>query len=117
MDALVVEMNHTTERNIALIEERIVRLNKLLKDADNRIVVLQRQQRPLSGTDAYDALGRTPRPSGPKQEQAEHTVKERVLEMAGEGFEHAVIAGKLGLPLGEVDLIVSLESSRGGKSE
>jgi len=112
IDELVVELNHTTDRNIELIEERIGRLNKLLKDADNRIVVLNRQQERPAVKDTYEDVVR-PRPGAErKAEDREPTVKEKVLLLSGQGFDNAVIAGRLGLTLGEVDLIVSLETRR-----
>ena len=42
IDELMVEFNQTTERNVVLIEERILRLNKLLEEADRRANVLRR---------------------------------------------------------------------------
>lgn len=116
IDELVVELNHTTDRNIELIEERISRLNKLLKDADNRIVVLEKRQERPAVRDTYEELQK-PRPAPPREKPGqEPPVREKVLALAGQGFDNAVIAGKLGLTLGEVDLIVSIETSKGGNT-
>lgn len=113
-DELIVELNQTTERNIQLVEERIGRLNKLLKDADNRIVVLERQSERAAVKDTYEDL-KVPRRTPQTVSTAEPTVRERILQLAAQGFGNAVIAGKVGLTLGEVDLIVSLETSKGGR--
>ncbi len=112
IDELVVELNHTTDRNIELIEERIGRLNKLLKDADNRIVALDRRKENTTVKKTYEDIV-TGRRSPADTRNTEPTVRDKVLSLAREGFDNAVIAKKCQLTLGEVDLIVSLEISKG----
>ena len=43
IDEILIELNGTTERNVALVEERIRALGRLLEQADRRIQVLQRE--------------------------------------------------------------------------
>ena len=40
---LVVELNQTTERNVALLEDRITGLNDVLAAADRKVALLQRE--------------------------------------------------------------------------
>ena len=117
IDELVVELNHTTDRNIELIEEKIGRLNRLLKDADNRIVALNRSGEDRAVKDTYEDIVSRRRPQAKDEGPAEPTKRERVLSLAAQGIDTSIIAGKLGLTLGEVELIVSLETSRGGDKE
>ena len=54
---LLVELNRTTDRNIALIEDRIASLNELLSSADKKIGLLQREtEKHDVGTRIYSRL-------------------------------------------------------------
>jgi hypothetical protein len=57
MSRLVVELNSTTDRNIALIEDRIASLNDLLAAADKKIGLLHREMEKHDvGTQVYSRL-------------------------------------------------------------
>ncbi len=76
---LLVELNRTTDRNIALIEDRIASLNELLSGADKKIGLLRREiEKHDVGTQIYDRLaeGRS-RVSGT---QAQATRSRREME-------------------------------------
>ena len=132
---LVVELNQTTDRNIALVEDAITRLNELLARTDKKIGLLRREADkhdggmqlysklaearavsagaalPSTGTvaasrpDASAARAGVPSAAGPGATEA----RTEVARLARLGFAPALIAGRVGLPLGEVELIVSLE--------
>ena len=54
---LLVELNRTTDRNIALIEDRITSLNELLSSADKKIGLLRREtEKHDVGTQIYSRL-------------------------------------------------------------
>ncbi len=112
---MVVDINETTERNIALIEERIARMNGLLAEADRRIVVLKKEsERSLAKDGVYANL--RPRPA-PVAKEAEPGVRaksprEEVLDLHDQGMEPRLIASKLNKTLGEVELIISLGERR-----
>ncbi len=54
---LLVELNRTTDRNIALIEDRITSLNELLSAADKKIGLLRRESEKHDvGTQVYSRL-------------------------------------------------------------
>jgi hypothetical protein len=54
---LLVELNRTTDRNIALIEDRIASLNELLSSADKKIGLLRREtEKHDVGTQIYSRL-------------------------------------------------------------
>jgi hypothetical protein len=132
---LVVELNQTTDRNIALVEDAIARLNELLARADKKIGLLRRETdkhdggmqmysrlaevravpaaAPLPGPaaaaasrpDVPAARAGVPPAAGPGAAEA----RTEVVRLARLGFAPALIAGRVGLPLGEVELIVALE--------
>ncbi len=54
---LIVELNQTADRNIGIIEERINKLQELVRDADKKIMLLGKESEKLRlGTDVYDKL-------------------------------------------------------------
>jgi hypothetical protein len=59
MSSLMVELNGTTDRNVSLIEDRIEQLGSLLKRADKRLSILQREMEKYQlSADRYDGSGR-----------------------------------------------------------
>jgi hypothetical protein len=158
---LVVELNQTTDRNIALMEDRISSLNEQLSVADKKIGLLRREiEKHDVGTQVYGRLAETrPRPSAPslpplsvelsekpvppederdaglrewrepaperpqaaavpraavsvRREEA-GDLRERVMLLFRSGFAASLIASRVGVPLGEVELIISLEQRKG----
>ena len=118
---LVVELNQTTDRNIALVEDGIARLNEVLARADKKIGLLRRESEKHDvGVQVYsrlaegrDSVGQ-PHPSPAEAEDAGAVdAHERVLEFARGGFAPSLIAARVGIPLGEVELIISLERRKG----
>jgi hypothetical protein len=172
---LVVELNQTTDRNIALVEDRISSLNEQLAVADKKIGLLRREiEKHDVGTQVYNRLGETRprapaapplavelsekpvgdgeerRAGGPQWQQpaegpapaatgreapgrqepfvsaagsrrAETTgrreeatdLRDRVMLLFRAGFAPSLIASRVGVPLGEVELIISLEQRKG----
>ena len=172
---LVVELNQTTERNVALLEDRISGLSDLLAAADRKIALLQREiekhdvgvkvysklaegasssaapqrQGPSRETLLREALPREapprqepPRQEPPRQEPPRQEprlsvelserveegrkrtepsagapspkadVHQKVVMLSRSGFSAPLIAARVGMPLGEVELIISLERQR-----
>jgi hypothetical protein len=102
---LIAELNGTAERNISLLEDRIRRMDELLRQAD-RCTGRPRpaSQRPASqhGTSAAQ-----PARAGSAQERSAQVMRLRRL-----GFSSAVIADRLATSQGEVELIVNLAADR-----
>ena len=167
---LLVELNQATDRNIALMEDKIASLNEVLAAADKKIGLLHREiEKHDVGSQIYSRLaeGRahrppapdvspppaaeghppseraappreeppreTPlavelserpggreirRPQGPLRVETEEVpetpdVRERVLMLHRSGFSPSLIASRVGVPRGEVELIISLEQRKG----
>jgi uncharacterized small protein (DUF1192 family) len=136
---LVVELNQTTERNVALLEDKILGLSDTCAAADRRIALLKRDiEKHDAGTKVYSRLveGAPPAPaaprpssnlsvelsgrvaerppSAPKESETipRQDARERVVMLSRSGFSSALIAARVGMPLGEVELIISLERQR-----
>ena len=179
---LVVELNQTTDRNIALVEDRISSLNEHLSVADKKIGLLRREiEKHDVGTQVYSRLAETrPRPSpvpplsvelsekpvppederaaglrewrepapgrvpaasgaaerhesaigaqqearpeapasaqrvgAPGRREEAGDLRDRVMLLFRSGFAAPLIASRVGVPLGEVELIISLEQRKG----
>ena len=139
---LVVELNQTTERNVALLEDRISGLSELLGAADRKMALLAREiEKHDVGTKVYSRLvpGQPPadtapplpplppplpplsvelseprRTESPSRETAalRQDMREKVVMLSRSGFSPNLIATRVGIPLGEVELIISLERQR-----
>jgi hypothetical protein len=181
---LLVELNQATDRNIALMEDKITVLNEAISTADKKIGLLRREtekhdvgsqiysrlaegrprrtavgasaaeprgsERPLvepGETEEYrgaEALRRVPAapplavelseragpqeaaPPNPRSTAARESagsatqhragapdVRQRVMMLSRSGFSPSLIASRVGVPLGEVELIISLEQRKG----
>ena len=96
--ALIAELNGTTERNVALLEDGIGRLQELLRSADRGAA----------------APGSAPDPVAGGADRAER--RAQVLRLRGLGMSSAAIADHLATSPGEVELIVNLADGVAGGS-
>ncbi|TVR32213.1 MAG: hypothetical protein EA404_08055 [Spirochaetaceae bacterium] len=118
VDELIVEFNQTTERNIGLLEERIVRLNRLIETADRRVAVLRRElDAHESGTRVYSdivqqaAVQRRQEHEQQADKQNEGGSEDRraqIMDLYEKGIAPNIIAARVGTTVGEVELIVSM---------
>ncbi len=113
IDRMIVELNQTTAQNIELIEDRIDLLKRLIEKADKRIALLKHnEEKNLKNTRIYAELGRKKffdeEIKKGRKEKAEENVEEKVLNMYKSGFAESLIAKEVGLTIGEVQLIISL---------
>jgi hypothetical protein len=169
---LLVELNQATDRNIALMEDKITALNEGISTADKKIGLLRRETEkhdvgsqiysrlaegrypraePAAVSTATDAAGfgdeqageqhaaarvrqprpapeapRAPPPAAPPAIEpaapplavelsgtAAPDVRQRVMMLYRSGFSASLIASRVGAPVGEVELIISLEQRKG----
>lgn len=120
VDGLIVELNETTERNVAILEDRIAELTRAVERADRRIGVLRKEaERREESLEAYRALGAQmapPRADGQEAREAvvasvgdaQRQVREQVMRLHRSGVSVAAIARKVDMPPGEVELVISL---------
>lgn len=129
VDELIVEFNQTTERNIALLEERILRLNRIIETADRRITVLKRE------TESHDAGARVysdivqqaaiqrrqereekaseeDSVAGQSETESTEDRRRRIIDLYEKGIAPNIIAARVGTTVGEVELIVSLRKRK-----
>ncbi len=127
---LVLELNQTADRNINILEEKIKTLVKILNNADKRIKILGMESgKSKSETVTYNQLGiiqdnqilnrkiEKNQPKIIKEEVVEEKLKEKnkkdiIIELHNNGFTSVVIASRVGLTIGEVELIISLVEGR-----
>lgn len=138
IDQLVLEMNQTAERNVALLEDRVRALRSLLEEADKKLLVLQKESEKsdlsrqvythlkknalVSGNKSKDDHGlelfdESPQPEARTEEKADAKkpdLRKQVMELYGQGFSAQIISQKLGASISEVDLIINLSTGSGG---
>ncbi|TVQ39949.1 MAG: hypothetical protein EA384_05100 [Spirochaetaceae bacterium] len=122
VDELIVEFNQTTERNIGLLEERIVRLNRLVETADRRVSVLRRElDAHETGTRVYSdivqqaATQRREQQEQPEEQSSDTGAEDRrlqIIDLHEKGIAPNIIAARVGTTVGEVELIVSLRKRK-----
>lgn len=114
VDELVVEINQTTDRNISLVEDRINTIKTLLVQVDSRITLLDREiKKPKKVIPRYTNLQKTIIPDVTKTRNDQNVSKrEQVIELSKKGFTSGIIASKVGVSIGEVELIISLTSGK-----
>jgi len=175
---LLVELNQATDRNIALMEDKITVLNEAISTADKKIGLLRREtekhdvgsqiysrlaegrphrapvtappqaeavrvERPVAESAGYrgaevrqaaaaaaplavelseraelrgewsETAPRYSADSAEQQSGGVPDVRQRVVLLARAGFSPSLIASRVGVPLGEVELIISLEQRKG----
>jgi len=113
VDRIILQMNNTTERNISLIEDKIAALSDLLDKADKKIIVLKRESEKYSMSKDYSTIIQKSKKNVIKDTKGnepvfESDIKEKVIKLYHEGFSPSVIASHISLPVGEVELIISL---------
>lgn len=122
VNSLILELNQTTERNILLIEDRIGKLSNLIKEADKSILLLKREfDRPKIEPIHYNHLSKMRNfvpiedesVKDPPENDENLSDKNRILELFNKGFSSDVIAAKTGTSVGEIDLIIALNSRKG----
>jgi DNA-directed RNA polymerase specialized sigma24 family protein len=116
VNRILVELNQTTHRNVTLIEDRIASLSEMLARADKKIALARREAEKQELADKlYTELAdRRREGSGPApQENLEAPDKQaEAVRLAQAGLSPSLIARRLGLTLGEVELILSLAQRR-----
>jgi len=145
IDQLVLEMNQTAERNVALLENRIKVLQSLLAEADKKIMVLQKEsEKSDMSRQVYTHLKKqavtVPQDKNKKAEetpdlplfdlaegqgktakessvpqQENRSLKDRVMDLYSQGFSSEIISQKLGASISEIDLIINLKTGHGGQ--
>jgi len=135
IDQLVLEMNQTAERNVALLEDRIKALQNLLEEADRKLMLLQKESEktdlsrqvyshlkqkavipPEPGDEAISVAHAPAAVSADSSKPARPaSLRDQVMELYSQGFSAEIISQKLKSSIAEVDLIISLHTGPGGE--
>jgi hypothetical protein len=113
-ERLAVDLEETARAVSALLDTKIRVLDKLIRDADERIARLERLAGPAGpGGGAAQTAGAQPAPEPPEEPLAHH---QHIFSLADQGLGVQEIAEKSGHPRGEVELVLSLRKlKRPGK--
>ncbi|SCW32688.1 hypothetical protein SAMN02983004_00587 [Borreliella japonica] len=131
VDKTIIEINQATDRNINIIEIKIESLNRIIKEVDERIEILDQR---LLGFNNGSIPGNNSSSFGSKSDgiyknnldysmptiekniiKESYNVRNQIILLHEQGMSFEAIAKKFKLDLGEVELIVSIH--RGGIHE
>jgi DNA-binding NarL/FixJ family response regulator len=113
VNELIVELNQTTERNVSLIEERIAELNRCVEESDKRLSLLKREsERNERSQEVYSHLNPRIVAKPDSQAKKELTKREQVIDLYNKGMDPKLIASRLDITLGEIELIISLGNGK-----
>ncbi|RKX74427.1 MAG: hypothetical protein DRP87_16890 [Spirochaetes bacterium] len=115
INQIIIELNQTTNRNIALVEERLRKLTETIQKADKCITLLNRER------DKYETAGDIYRnikvkktvPERKIDEEGKKSLNDEVMNLYRKGISAQVIATKLNKTMGEIELIISLNERKG----
>lgn len=136
IDELILEMNQTAERNVALLENRVKVLQGLLDEADRKLVIMQKETEKsdlsrqvythlkkqsvvpkLSEGEPpglFDEIALEPVKNEDDRGSVEagdsRSLKDKVMDLYEQGFGAELISQRLGASISEVDLIINLRT-------
>ncbi|BCR20875.1 hypothetical protein BmIO_00263 [Borrelia miyamotoi] len=124
VDKTIIEINQATDRNINIIEIKIESLNRIIKEVDERIEILDQRLLGFNASsismgnnnfgmkgdvNAYKNNLNYAIPTIEKNMIKEvYDIRQQVVLLYEQGMSLEVIAKKLKLDLGEIELIVSI---------
>ena len=114
VDRIIVDLNHTTAQNIELIEVKIKELKKESERAEKLVGILHREKTSKdSGRKTYtEILKKSREVEAHREVSKEKDLNKIVLELYNSGISESMIAKEVGLSIGEVQLILSLNGRR-----
>jgi hypothetical protein len=103
VEKIITELNRTTERNIGILENKILEIENLMTSTDKRLGVLKRE------SEKHDLSQKIYANLAPSTaNNANRDIKAEVMRLYESGFPSGMIANQLGASIGEVELIISL---------
>ncbi|MGE5608408.1 MAG: hypothetical protein ACM359_04085 [Bacillota bacterium] len=120
MSNLLVELSQMTRQITAQLDTRAAKLEALIEEADRRIGELRKLEEEAAERRTDESTPRcSPEESGGEEEAGSAEVgdsqHEAVYAMADSGRSAQEIAGELGRPRGEIELILALRPRASGK--
>ena len=128
IDRLIMDLGRETDRDVAILEDRIRGLRELMNEADRRILLADREESKRKTLPEIPAPEVTPEQTPEQTEpviiytkprisrresqiEPEIPVRERAIQMARKDISPEIIAKTLGISQGEVDLILTMNDS------
>lgn len=106
MSNLLVELSEMTRQLNAQLDTRAAKLEQLIRDADERIALM----RTIQGSAIATSADQVAHPGEPPEVDPQHA---KVYALADQGTPLQEIAQRVGLLIGEIQLILALRSSQG----
>jgi hypothetical protein len=121
---MIQELNRVTDRNVTLVVNKAEELGKILDQADKRILLARRDLKNGETLDEKMYAKGKEKPPAKTQPPAETTEPEspvvekdqmilEIVDLYHKGISADLIANKLDLPVGEVELLIALQDRKG----
>lgn len=117
MDELLVQLEEVARRVSAQVDTRFAKLEAVIREADERIARLEKltghsppAPAPASAADAAGPTQMAEPPHAADRPKPSNERQRRIYELADQGTSSLVIADALQMPVGEVELILSLRT-------
>jgi hypothetical protein len=112
MENLLVELHEMARTMNAQLETRVVRLETLLRDADERALRLERLLEQQGSDRMPERPALTITPLDPEPSRREDDRWDEIRQLASRGLTERQIAAEVGRPLGEVEFVLNLLRQR-----
>ena len=128
VEQMIADIQFRTEACVTVLEDKIDTANKAVKAAENRLELINKElAKKESEVVVIDKLMKQKK----DKEKKEETIKiysdnplayrslfnDQVLQMHKEGISSSEISKMTGIPMGEVDLIISLNANKTNENE
>ena len=113
VEEVMLELDQLSRQIHGRLDTKLVRLELLIRDADERIDRLARAVRAADGTAGVEVTLDQQGPHDPThlQREAEPDPHVTIHRLADDGIEPAEIAQQTGKPIGEIELILALKKA------
>lgn len=112
VEAVMDQLDQLSRQIHGKIDLKLATLQKVIRDADQRIDQLSRLQRSSGGESTFDVELESESPAAPVQNAAQ-SPHEAIYRLADSGYSALQIARELARHTGEVELILSLRRAKG----
>jgi hypothetical protein len=120
---MIQELNRVTDRSVTLVVNKAEELRKILDKADKKILLVRRDLKNGESADGmYPKEGGIPPskpqpPAGTTGPESPAAEKDQmileIVDLYRKGISPDLIANKLDLPVGEVELLIALRDRKG----
>jgi len=131
VNRLIIDIEHESDHAVTVLEDKIRQVEKLLTDTDRHMALIEQEHEKWNYKKQFIEEHQTAKKTAPPENPKKNSIvvytkplgafdtaikaspildpREQVIELARQGFSIDFIAEKVDLPLGEIELIISID--------